>query len=246
MIVLFDELSAGASRHPRTATGRDGETVRATHAPAVLLPDAAGASFSGAPDMARRPRAARATPKPEDQEAPAAGGNSNVSPDTYFLHRRALQLAKRELDAAQGVYRAKLKAAKSAGLNQGALIRVLQALKGDTDEVVANEKTFARYMAFEGIQVGDQPDMLAPIEGPGEKTKADLGEWEAEDRGYAAGKAGGDISANPYQPGTPHYAQWDKGFRDGMLAIAPLQAEGVLVKSTAGQRVAGAPGERFN
>jgi hypothetical protein len=42
---------------------------------------------------------------------------------------------------------------------------------------------------------------------------------QAKNRGFSTGRAGGDESANPWDPGTEGYMNWANGFRDGKAEL---------------------------
>lgn len=171
------------------------------------------------------------------QEKPA----TNVPDAVVQKFIREISGAREALDSANGEYRAVLKAAKGAGVNQKQLLTALQHSRRDPEQVAIDDRDLARYRALLNMPIhqmelfgggGDQtPPEPSLVDG--EPTDHQL--WEATEAGKAAGSSGGDVNANPHE----HHAMqnaWAKGFKLGLTKIAREMAPGATVASTRKRR----------
>tara|TARA_R110000751_G_scaffold307640_1_gene430310 strand:- start:7347 stop:7910 length:564 start_codon:yes stop_codon:yes gene_type:complete len=158
---------------------------------------------------------------------------------------REVSGAREALDSANGEYRAALKAAKSAGINQKQLLAAMKDARRDEEQVKLDDRDFARYRALLNMPVhqmelfggGGDGTPEEPTLVDGEPTDHHL--WEATEAGKVAGRTGGDVGANPHEhPGLN--AAWARGFKLGMALIAREMAPGAKVASTRRRREPGA------
>lgn len=156
-------------------------------------------------------------PKPAAQEFDRA----NLSNATIQKHIRLCSDARTRLEEANGIYRASLKTAKSAGINQRQLIAVMNDRKKDADAVVVEMRDYVRYAGLVGIKLA-QLDLfpLGNVNAVSDEEAAEQTEWEIEQAGLAAGKSGASRADNRYPAGSPEFVAWDKGYLRGQQAIA--------------------------
>lgn len=147
---------------------------------------------------------------------------SNLSPNTFLELFRELGIAQREIDAATGRKRAILKRAKAAGIDLDALALMQRLAKLETDEAAMRLRNLARYSAWANMPIGTQADLFGATDDqrPTEKAQAEHNEWQADDAGYQAGKAGDSIDNNPHPAGTPFYDRWRQGWHKGQEVLA--------------------------
>jgi hypothetical protein len=154
---------------------------------------------------------------------------------------REVSGAREALDTANGEYRAALKAAKGAGINQKQLLAAMADARRDPGQVAIDDRDHARYRALLHMPVhqmelfgggGDDAPKEASLVN-GEPTDHQL--WEATEAGKTAGKTGGDVNANPHEHPAMH-AAWARGFKAGLSAIAREMAPGASVAPTRRRR----------
>jgi hypothetical protein len=190
----------------------------------------------GDPKRGRAPRMAKpAAPEPDVPAADVMSGGDrrpgNVTDGSFLKHLRLCSDAKTALDETNGVYRAKLKAAKTDGIDTSALISVMRARKKEPADVAEAMQKRIRYLTLAGIPLGTQFALF----GTPELTGAEAGEqaeWDADDAGYQAGRTGGAQTDNPHQAGRAAFAAWVRGFKRGLTAIARQLGKNARVAST--------------
>ncbi len=153
-----------------------------------------------------------------DNSAPAE--QHGPSDATFFKHFRLVSEAKTQLEEMQGIYRSRLKAAKTDGIMQGELIGAMAARRKQPDEVVLRLKTRIRYLTLlEAIPRGTQLGMFSgPNVAPAEAEAHS--EWQAAEQGYTAGRTGKSTNDNPHKAGSAQHAAWGRGFLKGQESIA--------------------------
>jgi len=179
-----------------------------------------------------------------DRLTPKAGaGAGSNRPDLSMFRTvvREIVVLEQERDSATSAYMNKFKAAKKAGFNTKALAKAIAARREDADVVAANLEDQLLYMAWSGISVrGFQPDMFddrPTVDGLTEKERLEETIFDAEQAGYATGRAGGDrVGANAHPAGSERHVAFDKGFLRGMGAIAREMAPPTEVKKVAAGR----------
>lgn len=167
--------------------------------------------------------------------------DSNIADAVVQKFIREVSGAREALETANGAYRATLKAAKGAGINQKQLLAAMADARRDPDQVAIDDRDHARYRALLNMPVhqmelfgggGDQaPDQPSLVDG--EPTDHQL--WEATEAGKTAGRTGGDVGANPHENAGLN-AAWARGFKAGLSAIAREMAPGASVAPTRRRR----------
>jgi len=154
-------------------------------------------------------------------QAPGPGHNG-ISPAMFLEFYGQIRKAKRKVDEVNAEYRNTRKRAETAGVNLKALALMEKLAKMEPEEAASELRTSMRYASWADLQVGQQPDLLAPADDQPVPQKAmdQHRESIAEDAGYAAGKQGSDRGENPYPAGSPFSAAWDRGWGDGQRVIA--------------------------
>lgn len=148
---------------------------------------------------------------------------SNVSNEAIAQFAIEAGKAQREIDEATGRKRAVLKRAKAAGVDTKALLAALALKKLDPDVVLQQQRDLIRYVGIIAPYVPmTQAELFqgldtAPL---AERAAQDMTTWEAEERGYNAGIAGGGMDDCPFEPGTPAYVAFHEGFIRGQSVIA--------------------------
>jgi hypothetical protein len=168
--------------------------------------------------------------QPADTAVP--GPQHNAASDATFLkHLRIVAAEKTTLDEQNAIYRSKLKAAKSDGVDTAELIATLAARKKEPADVIASMKKRVRYLELVGIPVGTQ---LGLFQKPtlSEEVSDEQAEWDADTHGYKCGKEGADTSNNKFLPGTRNHAAWTKGYLRGQAAIAAQLGRNAKMAST--------------
>lgn len=146
--------------------------------------------------------------------------HSGISNDEELVHARAIQRFAREKDSATGRYRAAVKAAKSAGCNVEKLLAAIAAKRQEPDEVVMGLRDFVHYSQLLGIP-GIAPDAIFARDiRISDKTQSEEDAFEAEQRGYKAGRHGEKATENPFQAGTELHVVWHEWWLKGQEAIA--------------------------
>lgn len=150
----------------------------------------------------------------------------NLSPEAFLEHYRAVAGKKRELEAAQGAYRASLKAAKKAGVNQAQMIAAMQ-IKTNADEadVAMGFRDLGRYLRYLNVPLGTQfamfDDQAADVP-PEAQAKQD--EWETHEAGYRAAQHGVDAADCPFPAGSEAAQVWSLGHKEGAKVVADVLA----------------------
>lgn len=145
---------------------------------------------------------------------------SNLTPETFLEHYRAVSRARMELTEAQAKVRNAMKRAKGAGIATAQLSAAISLTKIDKEKRDIEFRDLARYMAWLQMPIGTQPELFAGAEMPTQKAAAEHTEFEAEQRGYQDGKAGGAGDNAPYPLGSPLHQKWYEGWSRGQAFIA--------------------------
>jgi ribosome modulation factor len=134
---------------------------------------------------------------------------------------REYRRQKRVCDEDNGVLRSIVKRWKAAGVPIPALIATAKATKRDPDEVVAEFASTVRMMHIARIPV--TRESLFPEHAEVHFTEASEHEtdmWEAEDRGYRAGRTNVPVDDCPYALGTEAQVMWQQWWHNGQASIA--------------------------
>ena len=167
----------------------------------------------------------RRNPAPLDQDADAADAaagtslGSNLTRETFQEHWRTIKTLKRELDEANGRYRAARKGAENAGVDLKTLGLLEHLAKLDDGEADDRLNKVFRYAGWLSLPIGTQISLFEA-----EPTKPDAEDahrqWAASEAGVESGKHGANRDDNPYPPGSPMHVQWDAGWLNGQSIIA--------------------------
>ncbi|HWG06020.1 MAG TPA: hypothetical protein VG271_13485 [Beijerinckiaceae bacterium] len=148
--------------------------------------------------------------------------------------RREQEAAKKVVGAANGAYRSSLKAFKKDGGNINQIIRILEDMDRDADEVIKDNLDYARYAAFFKLPIGEQAELFEGTSlKPAAKTSAPEAEETEEEEvspeqriarakteGFEAGSDGKSPSNNPYEDGSPEFLAWSAEWRRAQDVIA--------------------------
>lgn len=148
-------------------------------------------------------------------------GSNALSPDEKAEWMREYRKQKRECESANGVLRNILKRAKAAGMNPKEMTAAVQATKIDPEEVAANLRERVEYMAILNINIPE--NLFADLDTQvTEKTRREDDLWDAEDKGYRAGRNGVPIGDNPYDQTNQSelFAAWARDWNKGQASIA--------------------------
>lgn len=151
----------------------------------------------------------------------------NVTPELVMEAGRDLGQHRRELESAQGAYRARVKHWKKQGVNTAALIEAMRIKReDDPDPAVLYYRDLNRYAAWinavPGTQLGLFVDDTVPP--PSDAAQQQQATWDAEDTGYRAGQAGHERADCPYPAGSALAQQWSVGHAKGSQVLADFQA----------------------
>lgn len=185
----------------------------------------------------------RTTPKlakaPVRQPKPERA--SNVSREEFLRHFRACASLRGEVDEANGRYRAAIKAAGEAGIDEKSLVQAIKIRKsGDEAKEAMRFRDLGRYLRYLDMPLGHQfalfeeeaPAASAPDDGDGdeyadapddldgERDEDEQAVWDATQAGRRAGRGGERRSANPHLQGTKSYVAWDEGWLNGQASLA--------------------------
>lgn len=163
-----------------------------------------------------------------NQTAAAEPQSNVISPEDFLACYREIRDTKRAKDEAGAAHKAARERAKSRGIDLNAL-KIVEHLStlDDADAELRMRETL-RYAAWMGMEVGTQPDMFggeAPVDLTG-KVQSQHREWDAEQKGYKAGKDGEPIDNCPFSGGSPFVSRWRQGWQDGNAFAAGLKAAG--------------------
>lgn len=149
--------------------------------------------------------------------------------------KREQEAAKKVVGAANGAYRSALKAFKKDGGNIDQIIRILEDLERDADEVIKDNLDYARYAAFFKMPIGEQAELfegtgLKPAEKATAETDEEFEEGntltpeariaKAKTEGFNAGSDGKSPSACEYEEGSPEFLAWNAEWRRAQDKIA--------------------------
>lgn len=151
----------------------------------------------------------------------------NVTPELVMEAGRDLGQHRRELESAQGAYRARVKHWKKQGVNTAALIEAMRIKREDDhDPAVLYYRDLNRYAAWinavPGTQLGLFVDDTVPP--PSDAAQQQQATWDAEDTGYRAAQGGVPIDQCPYPVGSELAQVWSLGWNQGNKVAADFQA----------------------
>jgi ribosome modulation factor len=150
---------------------------------------------------------------------------------------RQYRQQKRLCEEANGVLRNIVKRAKADGMNAKAMISAVKATKLDPVEVAKDLQDEIRYMQIIRIPITAE-DLLAAWDSEvNSKTRREDDLWDADDKGYRAGRAGTDISEMPYDDAEME-KHWKDAWHKGQAAIARELGQDVKQGNASRQRPA--------
>lgn len=159
-----------------------------------------------------------------------------ISNDSIAEWVRKIAPAKRKVQEANGVYRALLKKADSDGMNTKALIRAMNNKKKEVEEIATDLRDELRYMAVMRMPIAASDIYNGWDDRVTEKTThADM-VWDANDKGYKAGRAGATVESCEYPGGSELHVAWVKAWHDGQAANVAELGEDTTVVSAARER----------
>jgi hypothetical protein len=144
---------------------------------------------------------------------------------------RKIRRAKRALDEENGRYRGVLKAAKSAGIETTEMGRAIVAVNRDSSEVVGSVSTEIHYMQLLGIPGLSPTTVFARDVRLTTKSQSEEDGFDAETRGYKAGRSATPIDDNPFEPGSELFVIFRKWWAKGQESIALEMGPGGEVAS---------------
>ena len=148
---------------------------------------------------------------------------------------RQYRQQKRVCEEANGVLRNIVKRAKADGMNAKAMISAVKATKLDPVEVAKDLQDEIRYMQIIRIPITAE-DLLAAWDSEvNSKTRREDDLWDADDKGYRAGRAGTDISEMPYDDADLE-KHWVAAWHKGQAAIARELGQDVKQGNASRQR----------
>jgi ribosome modulation factor len=155
-----------------------------------------------------------------------AGTNGGRDPNASREWRRKIQSQQRLVAEANGVLRSMYKSAKSDGENVKELRAAIIATKLTPEEAVASMRDRVYYMALCNLPV-TQEALFADLDlVVTERTQHEDDIWDAQDKGYKAGRLGQKIEECPYKAGTELFVAWDEHWRKGQASIAREMSDG--------------------
>ena len=146
--------------------------------------------------------------------------SNGMNPEDFLTAYREIEETKKAKDEASAAHKAAREKFKAAGgdLNAFKIVKHLQGL--DDAEAELRMRETIRYASWLGLEVGTQSDLFsgAPVDLT-INVQSQHREWQAEQDGYKAGKAGEPIDNCPHSGGSPLTARWRQGWHDGQTAL---------------------------
>lgn len=153
--------------------------------------------------------------------ATIAPASNVMSAEEFLACYRKIKDTKRLKDEASSAHKAAREDFKSKGgdLNALKIVDHLQSLD-DADAELRMRETL-RYAAWLDLEIGTQAELFdgEPQIDLTASVSAQHREWQAEQDGYKAGKAGEPIDNNKFPGGSPLHVRWRAGWNDGQAAL---------------------------
>jgi ribosome modulation factor len=146
-------------------------------------------------------------------------GSNTAANDTAAEHMRLYRQQKRKCEEENGVLRNLIKRAKADGVNTKAMIETVKLTRLDPEVVAQDLKDQLRYMQIIRIPLTAE-DLLAGWDAEVSSRQSredDL--WDADDKGYRAGRNADDIGSVPYDD-AERAQHWTAAWHKGQAAIA--------------------------
>jgi ribosome modulation factor len=168
----------------------------------------------------------------------ADGELSNVTPEAILHWTHQLSRSRRSLDEASSAHRTMVKQAKKDGVPTNAILESISWARMDPDErrkrIIDRIRVEAARHADDGDRLIDEVFRLDRRVADGPRQAATL--FEAEQRGYDAGRRGELADSCPYEPGSEAAQTWRNYWHDGNVQHAASLIEGEKLASTRRQR----------
>jgi uncharacterized protein (UPF0335 family) len=159
-------------------------------------------------------------------------GSNGPGREQFEAAVREIVVARQKAETAQAVLRNAFKRAQNQGFDLKQLKVVLAMRDRDPVELEQEMAVQRRYMLWAGLPVGTQMEMFgagetgqaereAQEDGLSDTARQAKANFEAEQRGYACGRRGGDMRGeNPFPAGAEEFVEFERGFWRGQEAIA--------------------------
>lgn len=147
-------------------------------------------------------------------EAPAQGFDTEEA--RGFM--REITTQKRVCDEENGKLRRIYARAKNAGHDVDAMRAALKDANKDQREVSASLANRLKYLALRSIVI-TPTDLFGGMDVQQQPRREDDA-WDAEDKGYRAGRQGMSIDDCPYQAGSENFVIWRDHWHKGQASIA--------------------------
>lgn len=146
---------------------------------------------------------------------------------------RDIQIQQRRGNEENGVLRNMYKKAKAEGESVEDMRAVLRMLKSKTsDEILDSLRNQIRYLTIRSVPV-TASDLFEAMDVELTNSARHLDDiWDAEDKGYAAGRHNVEIKENPYQAGSEHFTHWEEHWHKGQASIAREMGPDALVNTS--------------
>lgn len=148
-----------------------------------------------------------------------------ISDETVKMHENLILAAELEwhkkrddASVAQGVYRNRLKVAKSDGMDVDAFKKAAKEAKRTAGEVIAEQRNIGRYLRIMGSPLGTQWSMF-----DGEEAAETI---DPAAQGEQAGLNGEPRENNPHTAGTTPWFMWGNGWQLGQDKLAETLGRG--------------------
>lgn len=133
---------------------------------------------------------------------------------------RQIQAQQRRAAEENGVLRNLYKRAQAAGEDIKGMKLAIRMTKVAPEEAVAETKSSLYYMAIRNIPVTRESLFDGLDLHKSEQTRHDDDLWDAEEKGYLAGRHNVKIDECPYHPGAELHVKWVEWWNKGQAAIA--------------------------
>jgi ribosome modulation factor len=146
--------------------------------------------------------------------------NSNRDPNASRDWIRQIMTQARRVDEENGALRNLYKRAKAAGENIAEIRHAIRLSRLPHEEAIQITRDQVYYMALRNIPV-TQASLFEGFDVElSDATRRADDVWDAQEKGYKAGRTGVRAEECPYIPGSELYAEWHSGWRAGQNAIA--------------------------
>jgi len=156
---------------------------------------------------------------PEDISIPSGHGigHNGPSDEDCIAALNAIQeewrkkeIAKEEMQEANGRYRAAIKDAKAKGLNSDAILDMVRVWQSDPDDITERLQQQIRYSRLMGMPIGTQLEIFAPAT---HGSPYELGREKVQGRKRTGTRTMN--KSNPYPKGGWQAREFEKGWQEG-------------------------------